>query len=529
VVAGLTARRAVRSGALWGYIFGAVVASSAWSYSTIYKTPADRQHLAKAFALNNASRALFGPALQLQTVAGFTVFKTSMTLMVLGAVWGLLTSTRLLRGEEDAGRWELLLSGQTTRKGAAAQALAGLAAGVLTMWAITALITSVIGRSSRVDIAAGPALYFALALVASAVMFLAVGALASQLGPTRRQAASYAGAALGVSYAARMVADSGTGLHWLIWISPLGWVEQLKPLSSPEPLALLPIVAFTALVAALAVHLAGRRDVGESTLPDRTTSEPHVRLLSGPIGLAVRTLRPAVVGWWVAIAVIGLLFGLLAKAAGATISGSSVQEVFRRLGAPGAGTKAFLGVAFLIVAVLVGFTAAGQMTAARGEESEGRLDHLLVGPLSRSSWLGGRLFVSVIVVAASGIIGGAFIWIGAATQHSGVDFASVVGAGLNVVPASLCVLGIGALVFGLRPRIASPVTYGLLGWSLLVELVGGIGALSHWVLDTSIFHQMASAPAVPVNWEANAVMAGIGILSAGVGSIGFRRRDLAGQ
>ena len=284
---------------------------------------------------------------------------------------------------------------------------------------------------------------------------------------------------------------------------------------------MLPIVAFTALVAALAVHLAGRRDVGESTLPDRTTSEPHVRLLSGPIGLAVRTLRPAVVGWWVAIAVIGLLFGLLAKAAGATISGSSVQEVFRRLGAPGAGTKAFLGVAFLIVAVLVGFTAAGQMTAARGEESEGRLDHLLVGPLSRSSWLGGRLFVSVIVVAASGIIGGAFIWIGAATQHSGVDFASVVGAGLNVVPASLCVLGIGALVFGLRPRIASPVTYGLLGWSLLVELVGGIGALSHWVLDTSIFHQMASAPAVPVNWEANAVMAGIGATFTLAGGLGL--------
>ena len=40
-----------------------------------------------------------------------------MTLMVLGAVWGLLTSTRLLRGEEDAGRWELLLAGQTTRSG----------------------------------------------------------------------------------------------------------------------------------------------------------------------------------------------------------------------------------------------------------------------------------------------------------------------------------------------------------------------------------------------------------------------------
>jgi putative exporter of polyketide antibiotics len=71
--------------------------------------------------------------------------------------------------------------------------------------------------------------------------------------------------------------------------------------------------------------------------------------------------------------------------------------------------------------------------------------------------------------------------------------------------------------------------YGLLGWSLLVELVGGIGALSHYVLDTSVFHQMASAPAVPANWEANAVMAGIGVVSAGIGALAFQGRDLEGE
>ena len=99
-----------------------------------------------------------------------------MTLMILGAVWGLLTSTRLLRGEEDSGRWELLLGGQTTRSGAAAQALGGLGAGVVTLWAVTALITVAVRPGVSVGIAAGPALYFALAMVATAVMFLAVGA-----------------------------------------------------------------------------------------------------------------------------------------------------------------------------------------------------------------------------------------------------------------------------------------------------------------------------------------------------------------
>ncbi len=126
VVAGQTARKAVRSGIIWGYIFGIAIASSAISYTTIYKTQAQRNALATAYGSNKATSALFGPAPGLQTVAGFTVFKISMTLMILGAVWGLLTSTRLLRGEEDGGRWELLLTGQTTRRGAVVQAFAGL-------------------------------------------------------------------------------------------------------------------------------------------------------------------------------------------------------------------------------------------------------------------------------------------------------------------------------------------------------------------------------------------------------------------
>jgi ABC-2 type transport system permease protein len=525
----VTARRAVRSGVIWGYIFGISIASSAISYTTIYKTQAQRDALAAAFGSNKATSALFGPAPQLQTVAGFTVFKISMTLMILGAVWGLLTSTRLLRGEEDSGRWELLLAGQATRRGAAAQALGGLGAGAFTLWAVTAIITVLVGRDSKVNIAPGPALYFALAMVATAVMFLAVGALTSQLGPTRRQAASYAAAFLGVSYAVRMIADAGVGLHGLIWASPLGWVEELRPLTAPQPVALLPIAGFTVTLAVIAVRLAGARDAGASIVPDRASSPPHLRLLTGPTGLAVRLVRPTVIGWWTAIAVSGLLFGLIAKSAGATISGSSVHQVLSKLGASGAGADAVLGVCFLILAVLVAFAAAGQLTAARSEEAGGQLDHLLARPVPRSSWLVGRLLVAVALLLAGGVAGGVFAWLGAASQHAGVSFTTLLEAGVNLVPPAITILGIGVLVFGAHPRATSIVVYAVLGWSLLVEIVGGIGAISHWILDTSVFHQMASAPATSPHWEANGVMAGIGVASALLGGLAFWRRDVQGE
>ena len=529
VVLRQTARRAVRSGVVWGYIFGIFVASSAVSYNKIYKTEAERLRLAAAFGSNKATGALFGPAPKLQTVAGFTVFKTFITLSILGAVWGLLTSTKLLRGEEEAGRWEILLTGQTTRKGAAAQALVGLGAGVTTVWGVTALVAVLTGRYSNIDIAAGPALFFALALVSSAIMFLSVGALTSQLAATRRQAAAYAGAFLGVSYALRMVADSGTGLHGLVWASPLGWVEQLQPLTASHPVALLPITGFTIVVTAAAVLLAGSRDVGASTLPDRIGRPPHLRLLFGQTGLTIRLIRPTVVSWWCAIAATGLLMGFVAKAAGATISGSSVQRVFAKLGAPGTGVDAYLGVATLILAVLVAFVAAGQVTSARTEEAQGRLDHLVVRPVSRSSWLGGRLGVAVLVVGAGAIIAGTSTWLGATSQGAAVSFRSLVEAGVNVVPPAVCIVGVGALTIGLWPRATSIVVYGVVGWSLLVELVGGIGALSHWILDTSVFHQMAAAPAVAPNWTTDAVMVAVGVLAATVGGIAFMRRDIQGE
>ena len=127
------------------------------------------------------------------------------------------------------------------------------------------------------------------------------------------------------------------------------------------------------------------------------------------------------------------------------------------------------------------------------------------------------------------MIAGIFAWLGAASQHSGVSFTSLLSAGVNLVPPALTITGIGVLVFGVRPRLTSIVVYALLGWSLLVVVVGGIGATSHWILDTSVFHQMASAPAVAPNWEANALMTAIGALGAVFGGLAFRRRDLQGE
>ena len=526
VLARQVARRAVRSGALWGLIFGFFIFVQTHAYTSTYKTQAARDQLARAYGSNTAMNALLGSERAVNTVAGFASWRFIGILGILGSIWGLLMSTRLMRGEEEAGRYDLLLAGQTTRRHAGGQALAGLGAGLLALFVLTALGAIVTGRSPSVGFSLGQCLYFSVTLVAGAAMFLAIGALASQLASTRRRAAAMAGVVFGVAYALRMVADTNQGLHWLVWLSPLGWVEEARPLTDPNPVALLPVLVLLIAVTAATLHLAGTRDVGAASLPGRDSSPPHLALLGGSAGLAVRLMRPVALGWLFAVAAFAVLIGTTAESSAKDATGShGIGQAIGRLGGHGSLVADDLGLTFLILALLIALISAGQITAMRTEEAGGYLENLLVRPVSRASWFAGRLGLSCLLLITAGVLAGIGAWAGAASQHSGVGFGSLVTAGLNVVPPGLFLLGLGALVFGAWPRLTSAVVYGYLAWSFLVEFAGGVVHTSHWLLDTSIFFHMVPAPAASPDWSSMGVITGLGILGAVLGGILLSRRD----
>src|ERR1035437_5335944 len=521
VIARVTARKSVRAGVGWGVVFGLYVATQSLAYATSYKTMASRRLLVQQFGNNVGVSALVGPAKQIGTVPGYTAWKCLTVLAIIGAVWGILTSTKLTRGEEDAGHWELLLAGQVTRRSAARQALIGFAAGAIALFITASAITVVVGRSSKVGISAGGAIYFALAIVTGALIFLAVGAFCSQLSTSRRQAAGFASAILGASYAIRMVADSDTGLSWLRWATPLGWIEELQPLTTPRPFALVPIAALVGALAVATVYLAGGRDLGAGTLPNRSGVRTIRRLPTRPLGLAFYLSRSTLLAWGASIVAYGLLLGSIAKSGGKIITSSpSLRLVFARLGVSGA--EAYLGVALLIMAVALTFVAVGQVSAARKEESSGQLDNLLVRPFSRVAWITERMLLGMVVLGCAARVG-------AASDHASVSLSSMLGAGLNVAVPALFLFGAGFLAFAVVPRLVSVVTYTLFVWFFLVEIMGGVVKVNHWILDLSAFHQMAAAPATPVAWTTNATMIAVALAAASLGVAFFRRRDLKGE
>jgi putative exporter of polyketide antibiotics len=66
-------------------------------------------------------------------------------------------------------------------------------------------------------------------------------------------------------------------------------------------------------------------------------------------------------------------------------------------------------------------------------------------------------------------------------------------------------------------------------WFFLIEILGSVANMNHWILDLSAFHQMAASPATPIAWTANAVMVAVALVSASFGVELFRHRDLLGE
>ena len=520
------ARQMLRGAVIWGVVFGLFWWLIVNDYTSNYPTLADRQRLVEETRANIGMQAMFGPIHHIDTLAGYAAWHGVGFLAIVGAIWGLLTGTRLVRGEEEAGRWERLIAGQTTRGRAAAAALGGFGLGLLLLWAITTVAAFTFARVADPPWTLAGSAFLSLATVAPAAMFLAVGALCSQLAGSRRQAAWVAAAGFFVVYLLRLIAYTDTSVLWLRWASPLAWVDELHPLTDNRARPLIPILALTAALAIATIVLASRRDLGAATLPTRDTATARTRLLGRPLGLAVRLARPAAVGWILSLALAGLVIGSLAKTSAevfASASGGALAEL-----AGTNGGEVYLGMTFLVIAMVITLAACGQVTATRDEEAEGRLDNLLNQPVARTAWLAGRVTVSAAVLLVAGAIVGVATWLGALLGGAGLGFTALVSAGLNVVPAGLLVLGIGTLAHGLAPRLTSGVVYGLVVWSFTAELVGAGLPAGRWLRSLSILHHISRAPAEDPRWGMSAVLVLIAVAATVIGLVAFTRRDLEG-
>lgn len=518
-VAGDARTRALSFGAL----FFAVVWANAAGYRSTYPHIEDRVKLVANFADNKAARMLYGAGHDLVTVGGYTAWRAGGLLAMFAGLFGIFASARAMRGEEEGGRTELVLAGALTRTGAFRATLTGIAGTLTGIWVATMLAGLAGGLPLR------GSCFFALVLLTVATVYVAVGAVASQVFPTRRGALGVSAGVLGVDFLLRIVADT-TDHFFIHWCTPLGWAEEMRAFSGSRAMVLvLPITSTIVLLVAAGI-LHARRDLGRAYVAPHDTAAARTGLLSSPIALAVRLDRVTIASWTFSIAVFAFVIGTVAKSVEKLELPQSVRDQIAKLGGIDiTRARGYVGLTFVIFVFAIGLFVCGQLAAARDEETTHRLETLFALPYGRVRWLQGRILLIVVATAMCAMAAGAAVGLGVIVTGGHMTFGQGLEAGLNVLPPELLFIGAGVLFLAFAPRFGVGFLYAFVVVAFVWELFGALLSFPDWLLGFSPFYHVAPVPAKPIAVVSALLMIAIGAGAMMVGLACFRRRDLAGD
>ncbi|MEU4559520.1 hypothetical protein AB0F72_14140 [Actinoplanes sp. NPDC023936] len=361
----LAVRQVRRGGLVVVALIAGMTALVAGTYAGVMADPGAAGGL-QALAGNPAIRTLFGEPVALGTAGGFTVWRVGTVIAVLLGAWAVVATTRITRGEEDAGRWDVLLAGRVALRTAVTRHV---------IVVVTAALTAGIAVAAVLLLAGTPpagALIHGAGIGLLGLFFTMIAALAAQVFPARSPATGAAVAVLGVGLLMRMIGDGITELGWLRWLSPFGLLALSGPYHQDRVLPLLVLLAAAVLTGATAFLAAGRRDVRGGLITGSPSRRPRLRLLGGVEAFAVRRLLRPLTGWALGIGAYFLLIGATTVtvtgflADNPVLAGEAAEAGFADLSA----VEGFTATLFALLALPVGGFAAIRMAAFLAAETE---------------------------------------------------------------------------------------------------------------------------------------------------------------
>lgn len=506
----------------WIAAFVVTAATSSTATVDLYPTLTSRQEAAASLNQSAAIVAFYGRIPDAGSIGAIAIFKLTGLGAVVVALLAIVVVVRHTRGDEEAGRAELVgatVVGRAAPLTAAMLVVAGTSV-------VLGLLTAVAMAGTGLPVAGSFA--FGLSWAVVGLAFGAVAAVAAQLTPSARTATALSGAVLAVSYVLRGIGDAaGDGaLSVLRWASPIGWAQQIAPYAGDHWwVAAVPLVV-TAVAVVVAERLASHRDLGTGVLPVRPGPAHAAPWLRSDLALAWRLQRVSLLGWAIAFAVVGGLLGTLASDAASFITSPEAKQFFVLLGGDKQLADAMLAVELAFAGIAASAYGIQVITHLHAEEVALRAEPLLATPLGRLRWVGGHLVVALGGTAALMLVTGVAAGLAAGARTGDLGRApAIIGAALVQLPAAWVLVGITVAAFGLAPR------WTQLGWVALAAfvLIGELGPLLHaspWVLDLSPF---AHTPRLPGADLAVGSVAGLLAVAAAllvVGLAGVRRRDV---
>ena len=527
----------------WGLGMGLILMFTMASVSQVTATPGARAELvalAGQFAWNADPVAV-------DTVGGYAMFKIGIFIFLI-AVWPILAASRALRGEEERGSMDVLLSLPRTRARVAIEKIAAIWTALIAMGALIGALAYAGGRSFQGDFGLADALLYGLDIALVCAVVAGIALLLSQLVPEAGIAAGWTGGLLVIFIVLDMVHRVFPDAEAVSRLSPIYYFNLSKPLVpsyGTNAGAMLLLLVLALALCALSVVLFARRDIGAVTrlprwlrLPARAPRAAALPVRDWSLrSVYARSVATLVMPtfWWALL--VGGFAGWIVVAThqiGSQIEkllqGSPLMaQMLASLSGGAASTDAlFLSAMFQVLPVLLMAFVVTQVNAWASDEENGRLDMVIATPQPRASVVLARFAALSTATIAIGVITLATTVLAARAVGVKLDEGNVAAASLGMIPLGLLIGGIGYLGAGwLRTAVDTGLVSLILAAWLFIGLIGRDLGWPDAALRLSAFYYYGNPLLRGIPVENLIGLLAAGALALGIATYRFTRKDIA--
>jgi ABC-2 type transport system permease protein len=465
----------------WGIGIGLLLYAVLTAVPSLANTPEARATLV---SLAGTYSWLAAP-ISVDTPGGYATWKYGFTILIV-AVWPLMACSRLLRGEEERGSLDPLLSLPRGRWRVALEKLAAVWTALLGIGLLVGLLTFAGGQRVSADFGLGEALLFGLNLTLICGVFGSIALLLSQFTRERGTAAGLTAGLLLISIVLDMLHRVIPNTEWVSRISPIYYYNASKPLVPSYGTnvgAMLIMLALSILLSGAAIWLFARRDVGgivrlpawlrlperpirpERALPEKAWSLRSVYTRSLAM-IAVPTL------WWtLGIAGFAGWMVVVVKQTETQLttlyeSSPILKDLISKVGGSDQGTNAtILSALFALLPLFLMAFAVTQANRWSADEEEGRMELVLATPHPRLQVLLGRFAALTTATIFIGLLTLGITALAAVSTGLKLDWGNLTAATLSMIPLGLLVAAIGYLFSG---WLSTALDTGFLSFILVI-------------------------------------------------------------
>jgi polyether ionophore transport system permease protein len=528
----------------WGLGIGLLMYTVVSAVTSLVATPAARADLVGLAG----SFAWVAEPVKVDTAGGYATWKYGFTILVM-ALWPILAGSRMLRGEEERGSMNVLLSLPRGRGRAALEKLAAMWTALLGMALLIGLLT--FAASSRVgaDFGLGNSLLFGLNLALICGVFGSIALFISQFTQERRAASGITGGLLALFIVIDMIHRVIPGTDWISRWSPVYYYNLSKPLIPSygfDPVAMLVMAALSALLSGAAIWLFVRRDVGAPVALPRWLSLPK-RAMRPEAALPVNawSLRSvytrslaqiAVPTFWWTVAIAGFAAWMVfivqqteQKLRDLYSASPALKDLLNKVGGGDVNTNAtLLSFFFVFLPVLLMAFAVTQASHWASDEEDGLQELVLATPQPRSKVLLARFGAVTTATVIIGVMTLALTALASAISGLALNGGNLVAASLSIIPMGLLMAAVGYLFSGwLRTAVDTGLLSFLLVIWFFITFVGPELKLPSGLLKLSAFYYYGTPLLHGLPLGDMLIVLAVAVAALALASLRFARKDIA--